>query len=96
MKVEIIIIITIIIIIIIIIIIVVVMIMIKIIMIMIKIIMIMIKIIMIMIMIIIKNLFNRVKPVSKSCYQEVPWITKNRIKTTLKVLKTLQNEVRNI
>ena len=29
-------------------------------------------------------------------YQGVPWTTKNRIKITLKVLKTLQNEVRDI
>ena len=41
------------------------------------------------------NIFNQGKPVSKSCYQEVPWKTENRNKIKLKVLKTLQNEVRD-
>lgn len=41
-------------------------------------------------------IFNQGKPVSKRCYQGVPWTTKNKIKITFKVLKALQNEVRDI
>ena len=41
------------------------------------------------------NIFNHSRPISRSCYQGVPWATKNRIKITFKVLKTLRNEVRD-
>ena len=35
------------------------------------------------------NIFNQGKPVSRSCYQGVPWTTKHRIKITIKSPKNI-------